>query len=381
MEMKTEPLTENSVLIDGAITWLSRALPSDWTVEKGSHRLSAVDDSLGAPTSGDAAIEVRAPNGVYVTFAVETKSALSPRDVEPLLTGFSGTLRNLAHHIPLLVVARWLSPRSQELLEQNGINFVDLTGNALLRLDNPAVYIRSAGKSRDPQPRSRGQIRLRGAKAARVVRLLADVRPPYGVRDVAAATGVALSYVSRLLDALYQEALVERPKRGRIESVDVPRLIRRWAEAYDVFRTNDATTFLAPDGALGTLERLRNMPDAGAVAISGSFAAVRLAPVAAPALLVAYSQDIEATAKNLDLLPAAEGANVVLLRPYDSVVWERTADDRGLRFVAPSQVAVDSLTGNGRMPAEGEGLLTWMTKDESRWRLSSIEDVAREIES
>ena len=280
-------------------------------------------------------------------------------------------IRSLASNIPILAVSPWMSARSRELLAKDGINFIDLTGNALLKLENPALYISAVGAARNPQPVPRGQARVRGPKAARLIRLLIDVSPPYGVTEVAAVTGLTQGYVSRLLDALDQDALIERTRRGRVEDVDMPGLLRRWAESYDVLKSNDASTFLAPRGANDALSQLAEL-SGPAVAITGSFAAVRLAPVAAPALLIAYCNEIEALANTLGLLPADEGANVVLLRAFDPVVWERGTEDAGLRYVAPSQAAVDCLTGTGRMPAEGEALIAWMAENEPRWRLSSI---------
>ena len=190
--------------------------------------------------------------------------------------------------------------------------------------------------------------------------------------EIAAVTGLAAGYVSRLLDALDHEALIERARRGRVEEADIAGLLRRWAESYDVLQTNEASLFLAPSGAK---EALTQLAGAIPVAVTGSFAALRLAPVAAPALLIAYSSDIETVAGELGLLPADEGANVALLRAFDPIVWERGGEDSGVRYVAPSQAAVDCLTGNGRMPAEGEALIAWMTENEPRWRLSSIDDL------
>jgi hypothetical protein len=103
---------------------------------------------------------------------------------------------------------------------------------------------------------------------------------------------------------------------------------------------------------------------------------VRLAPVAAPALLLAYCEDMAPIVDAMDLLPSDEGANVVLLRPFDRVVWDRTATADGVTYVAPSQAAVDCLTGTGRMPAEGEALLTWIAENEWRWRLNSLSELA-----
>ena len=54
--------------------------------------------------------------------------------------------------------------------------------------------------------------------------------------------------------------------------------------------------------------------------------------------------------------------------PASSVVFDRGSDVDGVRYAAPSQVAVDLLTGPGRNPAEGQALLDWMESDESAWR-------------
>ena len=179
-------------------------------------------------------------------------------------------------------------------------------------------------------------------------------------------------YVSRLLDTLDRQALIERSRRGEVESVDVQGLLRWWAESYDVFRANGTSTFLAPDGTSKALARLATLPTRGEVAVTGSFAAGRVAPVAGAALLLMYCDDAARTAEALGLLPADDGANVALLRPFDPVVWERATTDGGITYAAPSQVVVDCLTGTGRMPAEGEALLSWMMENESSWRYSSL---------
>ena len=371
--MKANTLPEETELVDEAVGWLAAHLPENWTAERRSQSIATIATSdVTGPQQVDATIQVRAPNATFTTIAVEAKRSFLPRDVERLLPSLTRQLRSLAGNIPVLVVAPWLSGRTQELLETEGINFLDLTGNALIRLENPAVYIRSTGKARNPEPEPRSLARVRGPKAARLGRLLADVRPPYGVREIASAAELTPGYVSRLLDALDREALVERSRKGEVESVDVPGLLRRWAESYDVLKSNEDRRFIAPAGAAAALERLANAPMQARVAITGSFAAVRLSPVAAPALLLAYSEQIDEAVAALDLLPADEGANVVLLRPFDRVVWDRTTTEDGLTYVAPSQVAVDCLTGTGRMPAEGDALVTWMVENEPRWRLNSL---------
>jgi len=90
--------------------------------------------------------------------------------------------------------------------------------------------------------------------------------------------------------------------------------------------------------------------------------------------LVAYCDDPQAVADALGLLPADEAPNVALLKPFDAIVWEGLITDMELSYVAPSQVVADCLTGTGRMPSEGEAVLGWMTENESRWRLSALDE-------
>lgn len=360
-------LSENDI-VRLAVAWLRERVPAAWEVQPVNRQEAGGDGP-------DAAIEIRAPN-VYATLAVEARRSFGPRDVDRLFGRLGRTLRILSPHISVLVVAPWLSPRTRELLKAQGINYLDLTGSAFIRLDNPALFVETQGTARNPTPANRGKARLRGPRAGRMLRFLIDVRPPYRVTDAAAGTELAPGYVSRLFDALDDEALVERAQRGRVTSVDVGGLIRRWTENYDVFATNNAQTFLAPRGADRALPRLAGVSVSGRIAVTGSFAAVRLAPVAAPALLCVYAERTEALAEALELIPADDGANVALLRPFDPVVWQRTIEEDGVAYVAPSQLAVDCLTGNGRMPAEGESVVDWMLANENAWRVDSLSDLA-----
>lgn len=368
LEQQTEKL------VGDAIAWLGQRLPATWRVGRSQRTVTTGADAT--PQVWDAGIEIAAAGGAFGTLVVDARTELSPRDVEGLLSSLARSLRALAGNAPILVVAPWLSARTRQLLEEEGINFLDLTGNALIRLDNPALFVQSVGADRNPQPASRGPARLRGAKAARLVRLLADVRPPYGVRELASAVELNPGYVSRLLDALDREALIERDPRGPVRAVSVSALLRRLAESYDVFKSNATTTYLARTGAADALAAIGALTSEGRVAVTGSFAAVRRAPVAAPALLSIYCENPTDVAAALGLLPATTGGNVALLRPFDPVVWERTECVGDVVYAAVSQVAVDCLTGNGRMPAEGEALLGWMSENEGSWRVGSLDEAA-----
>lgn len=359
-------ISEND-LVDQAVAWLRAHLPSTWEVEQ-----TGRPDLKGPDLGVDAVLDITGNNGTSTTLLVEAKRTFTPRSADQLLAGMTRAFRTMYPYAPILAVAEWISPQAQERLREDAINYVDLTGNAWLSLDNPAVFISAQGSSRNPKPTPTGKARVQGPKASRLIRWLVDVRPPYGVRQLAAASDLSQSYVSRVLDALDDDALVDRNKRGRVESVDIARLIRRWANAYSLLKTNRVSTFIAREGASSLLDRL-----SAGTAVTGSFAAVRRAPVAAPALLAVYSDNPQQLALALDLLPADQGSNVLLLQPYDPVVWQRTTTADGVTYVADSQAVVDCQTGTGRMPAEGQALLDWMLDNEPAWRFDSLDAASR----
>jgi len=103
-------------------------------------------------------------------------------------------------------------------------------------------------------------------------------------------------------------------------------------------------------------------------AATGALAAQRFDPIAPARLATIYVTDSSQAIDNLDLRETAAGANVALLEPLDPVVFDRTVERDGLRCVAPSQLAVELLTGPGREPSQGDAMLSWMEKNERVWR-------------
>lgn len=62
------------------------------------------------------------------------------------------------------------------------------------------------------------------------------------------------------------------------------------------------------------------------------------------------------------------GANVLLVEPFDSVVFDPTWDRNSITYATLTQVAADLLTSPGRGPAEAEELIRWAEQDEHVWR-------------
>lgn len=368
-------LLTDGQLIQRALELLRERLPSGWSVERADGREEAASGS-------DAIFTIASKfGGSSGALLVEARQRFSPADVDRLMGGLTRRLRATSGDRPILLASEFISPRARELLAREDISYVDLTGNTRLVMHNPAIFVETSGADR--QPRSSASKRsagLSGAAAGRVIRFLAEAEPPYGVLDIEAATGISRGYVSRILDRLSDEALIIREPRGPVTGADWPAMLRLRGQSVDLFRANTTRGYVCPSGARDAFERLASSSVATKVVVTGSFAAVQTAPVAAPALFAAYLDPanglpfFDEVQQALGLLPTEDGADVVLLWPSNNRAVEDTRNVDGIRLVNLPQLVVDCLGGSGRMPAEGEAVLDWMqTNDE--WRAGSRSDL------
>lgn len=337
---------------------LADRMPPNWSLE-------AEPDARTGRHRIDLLIRVTAPSGERAELAIELKRIMEPRRVPDVVRQIRQALEALPNAVPV-VGASYLSPRARQLLDEQNVGYIDMTGNVKITTSSPGLFIHSPGADRDPWPRDSELQSLRGRGAARAVRAIIDSRPPFGVREVAQRTEASLATVSRVLDLLGKDGLVTRTKEGRVTAVDWQGGIRRWAEDYDQVHSNSATTFLEPRGLPEMVKKLNKTEIE--YAATGAFAAQRFDPIAPARTAGLYVVNALEAAERLQLRETATGANVVLLEPFDPVVFERTVDRDGLRCVAPSQLAVDLLTGPGREPSQGEEILRWMQENEHDWR-------------
>ncbi len=360
--MMRNTTTSDNTTLSRALTEIRSRLPETW-------RVDVVEGPAFIP-GPDAVVRVVGPNGQTSILTIDVKSRLDPKDVGPIVSRFEMRRWQGAETTPV-IVARYLSERTREILRASGAGYIDLTGNLYLRLDTPAVAIERVGASKDPEPTQRPARSLKGAKAGRLVRTLMDFLPPLGVRGIAKIAQIDAGYVSRLLALLEQEDYIGREPRGPVTRVDWPNLLRAWAKEYSLTSSNVATSYLQPRGLPALLEALRTQSasDGLKYAISGSLAAARRAPIAPARLGVVYVERLDEAAGELGLVPTETGANVLLVEPFDRVVFERTVLDEGLRYVSPSQAAADLLTSSGRGPEEAEALIEWMLANEEVWRV------------
>jgi hypothetical protein len=364
-------------LVRCALAALARLLPPSWEL----NFAGASGDEV--PDGPDRWLTLRGDQRDDAQLLVQPKYRVTPLDARRLVERYrEGACSSRGGEPLLLVVASWLARSVQQILREGGVAYLDLTGNTFLRIARPTVFIRTDGATRDPNPEAPEDRRaLSGAKAGRLVRLLVDATPPVRPARLARAGELSPGYITRLLTTLQESGLVRRGRRG-VEEVDWQALLRARAEqSPPLLRPGASLTLLAPNGIDRLLTEVkRSLP--GQVLVTGSYAAAEVAPVTAGGQLLLYPAfGAPSTLANRlqDLtgaLVTGRGADVVVLTPADPVAvsWDARRVD-GLLHVAPTQLVLDSMTGNGRMPAEGEAVLEYMARTEDHWRARSLDDL------
>jgi hypothetical protein len=343
-------IQERQVLRE-ALGVIRARLPKDWSAKAAKPTLALADRAV------DALLVLRSPSGEQAPLRAQVRTRAYPSSV--------AAVADQATQSETMLIAAFLSPAVRRQLTARGMSFADLTGNVRIVMSKPGLFVETTGATSDPSPR-RPKRSLKGAQASRVIRALVDARPPFRLTDIAARTLVDVGHVSRLLKQLEQEGLLTRRPRGEVTDVNWEELIRRWAQEYQVTKSNAPTYMFEARGLPSLLTGLR--ATRLRYALTGSIAASMRAAVAPAALAMLYVDDRGAVANELKLRPAASGGNVVLLVPKDSLPFEGATRMQDLVVAAPSQVAADLLTGPGRSSSEAEAFLDWMKDNEDAWR-------------
>lgn len=364
-------LEREADILAEALDQVRSRLPNGWSLQ------ARGDVALFGP---DAVAELCAPGGERASLVIEVKRNPVTKDLVSVLDqlntyiagGLVGTSpRSRKDQAAPMVVARYFSPPLQAWMTEREVPYADATGNVRLALGRPALFLRDVGATKDPwRGPGRPKGNLTGEPAARVVRALVDFAPPYSVPRIIDLAGASSGATYRVVEFLADQLLLTREARGPVVGVEWRALIERWAKDYGFSRTNSVTSYLAPRGLPDLLARLpKGAPAPGLrYAVTGTFAVQRWASYAPARNAMIYADNPALLAQHVGLREVETGANVLVAKSAYDVVYERTSVVDGVFMVAPSQAAVDLMTGPGRNPAEAEELLAWMEANEGEWR-------------
>lgn len=348
--------------MNDALRSVAELLPARWTLE-------ALTSVLLADREVDAIMDLIAPNGQRVSFAVESKR--SGVVAIPYLLTVLRAVRAGAR-LPVLFVSDYIGPSLRSALTQEGISFADATGWVQVSLEEPLVMLVGQGAKRSPGPsRSGALVRLNGVAANRIIRALTTGSVPTGVRDLAELADVSPGSVSKLLATLASEGVVDRDDRGKVIAVRRSSLIRRWARDYGFTTANSSIGYyIAPRGLNWAFARLSDSTTA--VAMTGSAAARQMLPAGMTSvmplrLLALYAADPTAVVMELGLIDAEPTtANVMIAIPQDQRIV--TLPEGKVALAPAPLVLADLLTLPSRSDAEAEQLIGVLSRDDEAWK-------------
>jgi hypothetical protein len=369
MSPRTPPLTSEAEILTAALATLTEHLPYAWKA----------DVQREAPVGryrADAVVTISGPRGARATLYAEVKRTVVTKDLPAMAEQAQAyidtdTSPGRRRAKPFLV-ARYLAPPLQQWLTEHDIPYADAAGNIRISLDEPALFVRDVGAQRDPwRGPGRPKGNLNGVSAARVVRALADFRPPYTVPGLMKLAGTPSGTTYRAVDFIEEQDLLTRADDGRIADVRWRALLERWSKDYSFANLVGGNTYLAPRGLPDLMKRLAGLSEddiAGPYALTGSLATPKWEAYAPAKNAMIYADRPDDLAARADLRLVDAGANVFIASAGATVAFDRKQQLDGVVIVAPSQAAVDLLTAPGRGPEEGRVLLDWMEKNEYNWR-------------
>ncbi|MGH9326434.1 MAG: type IV toxin-antitoxin system AbiEi family antitoxin [Terriglobia bacterium] len=344
-----------------------------------------VDQSIGDEGEFDAQFDLRFGD-MNVKVYVEAKTNCTPKQIDqiaPWLARMKAVRRDAA----FALLCPSLSPQSQTLCIEKGIDFIDLAGNIFINVPGRVMIQRIGLKAADKIDASFYRNPFSG-KSSRILRVLLQKPESWTLREITEelksesrrAQGsnldfqVSTGFASRVLRSLEEQVLVVSRRKGpgwiesqalrklgkqprRDSEVFVPepkRLLDTWAEKYkERSRWNLRKSFILPNPFGANLNSVRQdldkWLDPQGYAFTGAAAANILAPFVDVDVIDVYIFD-EAAARNLRARVAGPsvGPEIRVIKPYDAGVFLYSRRVIEIPIVTEIQMYLDLFARGGR---------------------------------
>ena len=299
------------------------------------------------------------------SIVVEVKSQGAPRAVRSAIHTLDSYLWRLyrsgqpehAHHPIPMLVSPYLSEDSRAICVKSEVAYLDLFGNARLAFGN--VYIERAVAEK-PKAESRSLRGIFSPRAAAVLRvMLKNPQRPWRVASLAEEANVSLGHVSHVLKALLDREWIERGNDG-ITLVAPGELLKNWRENYHRPKGLTQVGYTHLHGKQldrrlsGVLNPLPKQPRA---IYSLNSAAKWYAPLLRDGTISLYTDfsAAELVEEKLDVMPATDGANLVLHILHDESLFQDFIEPApGIFCTGPITTYLDLWNGNERQREAAE---------------------------
>jgi len=307
----------------------------------------------GSDSGADFVLNIMA-EGRPFSLVCEIKANGQPRQAREAIMQLRNYVAHSAGDGAPVFIAPYVSEEVRRLCRENGVNYYDLQGNCQIIL--AGIYIERTVATK-PVSERRELRSLFKPKSARVLRwLLRNPDRAHRLTEVAAAAQVSIGQVHNVKEALLAREWAASTSDGFM-LIRPGALLDAWRSAYESPPNERQTFYTTLHGKPledAVRETLREANAAGRAALASFSAADWIAPYVRSATLVLYADEAaqNAVRAGLRLTPQPQGANVLVLEPYDEGVFLDSIEPApGVRTTSPVQTYLD-LTTSGERGAE-----------------------------
>lgn len=251
-----------------------------------------------------------------------------------------------------ILVAERTSEGARQILEANGVAYLDGLGNASIRL--PGVFVRtgSFGAAAVIVDRQPVKARLAGKAGLIAQALLLDRDRSWRVADIAAEAGVSTGLAHRVLARLEDADILAADGIGprKVRRITNPgALLDLWAEEEKERDARRTAAFVLTRPGTRTAALLSERLDGAGIthAITGIAAAAILAPAltSVPVTEVRVTAAVPASdaLKALEARQTEEGSNLVIVQGADDAELRFRREVDGIWLAADTRIYLDSL--------------------------------------
>ena len=252
-------------------------------------------------------------------------------------------------------IAPYISSRSAEICESEGVGYLDFSGNCLLSFDK--IFIQKTDYPNQFKEK-RDLKSLFTPKAERLLRvLLCNPGKKWKIKELAIEGGVSLGQASNVKRVLFDREFITG-KRGGFSLKDPLALLREWAENYD-YRKNVVHEFYSLKSVTDIENDLAAYCNKKNVqyALTGLSGAARIQPAVRYNKAMVYAADLADQALSAISLKAVKsGGNLLLFTPYDDGVFYGTSKVNKIQVASEIQLYLDLRGFRGRGEEAGEVL-------------------------